>query len=145
MFDNHVKDYEAHKLRIKTQPKPNGDWGEIEYFKPDEFACTCCGKNGIKIELVEKLDELRGLMGMPLKITSGYRCPDHPLSVSRPTSSHVKGEAVDLSAKTSRERYMMLWLIMKHGWFKRIGISGKDNFIHVDIDQDKSQMLTWVY
>ena len=148
MFDHHINAYEAQKLRMKAQPKPNGDWGEVTYFKQDEFACTHCGKNEIKFELVEKLDELRGLMGMPLKITSGYRCPDHPLSVSRPTgsiSSHQKGEAVDISAKTSRERYMLLWLIMKHGWFKRIGISGKDNFIHVDIDKDKSQMLTWVY
>ena len=112
MFDHHVNAYEIQLLK-KAQPKPNGDWNEIEYFKQDEFACTHCGKNEIKFELVEKLDELRGLMGMPLKITSGYRCPDHPLSVSRPTgsiSSHQKGEACDLSAKTSRERYMLCLL-----------------------------------
>ena len=147
MFDHHVKAYEAHQLRTKTQPieRVGFVWDHINYFKPDEFGCTHCGRNEIKIELVEKLDSLRGLYGMPIQVTSGYRCPDHPLSVSRPTSSHIKGEACDLSAKTSRERYMILWLIMKHKMFNRIGISGKDNFIHVDIDRDKSQMLTWVY
>ena len=121
------------------------DWEDIKYFSSKEFACQHCGKDGIKIELVEKLDKLRKLYRMPIKITSGFRCPDHPLSVSRPTSSHLKGEAADIAATSSRERYELLELIFKHGLFKRIGIDGTNKFIHVDIDEEKSQMLTWLY
>ena len=122
-------------------------WDDIKYFNPREFACQHCGsvKGKIKLELVEKLDKLRELYGLPIVITSGYRCPKHPIAISRPTSSHIKGEAADILAKSSRERYVLLDLIFKHQLFKRIGISGKDNFIHVDVDKDKSQMLTWIY
>ena len=143
MFDHHVKAWETHKLYSNT--KPGVEWEDIEYFKPTEFECTHCGKNEIKIELVEKLDKLRSLYKLPIKISSGYRCPDHPLSVSRPTSSHIKGEACDISVRTSRERYMLLMLIMTNNLFKRIGISNKDNFIHVDIDRDKSDQVLWGY
>jgi zinc D-Ala-D-Ala carboxypeptidase len=120
-------------------------WDSVKYFKAKEFACQCCGKENINSELVEKVDKLRGLYGLPIKVTSGYRCPDHPLTVSRPTSSHAKGLAVDIAARTSRERYMLLELIFKHQLFKRIGISGIDKFIHVDVDQDKSDQVVWLY
>lgn len=120
-------------------------WDSIKYFNPKEFACQCCGKENINSELVEKVDKLRGLYGLPIKITSGYRCPDHPLTVSRPTSSHAKGKAIDISAKSCRERYMLLELIFKHQLFKRIGISGIDKFIHVDVDEDKSDQVVWLY
>lgn len=123
-------------------------WEGIKYFKAKEFACQCCGKENINSELVEKVDKLRGLYGLPIKITSGYRCPDHPLSVARPTdsvSSHTRGEAADLAARSSRERYMLLELIFKHQLFKRIGISGINKFIHVDVAQDKSDQVVWLY
>ena len=123
-------------------------WDSIKYFKSKEFACQCCGKENINSELVEKVDKLRGLYGLPIKITSGYRCPDHPLSVARPTdsvSSHTRGEAADLAARSSRERYMLLELIFKHQLFKRIGISGINKFIHVDVAQDKSDQVVWLY
>ena len=123
-------------------------WEGIKYFKAKEFACQCCGKENINSELVEKVDKLRGLYDLPIKITSGYRCPDHPLSVARPTdsvSSHTRGEAADLAARSSRERYMLLELIFKHQLFKRIGISGTNKFIHVDVAQDKSDQVVWLY
>jgi|TARA_B110000438_G_scaffold31065_1_gene30583 hypothetical protein len=120
-------------------------WDEIEYFRPHEFECQHCGEDGINIDLVKKLDELRKLYALPIKSNSAYRCPDHPLSITRPTSSHIKGLACDISAKSSRERYTLLQLILNNNLFDRIGISDKDGFIHVDIDKDKSGQLVWVY
>lgn len=121
-------------------------WEGIKYFNAKEFACQHCGEENINSDLVERVDKLRGLYGLPIKITSGYRCPDHPLTVTRPTSSHALGLAADLAAKTSRERYMLLELIFKHQLFKRIGISGINKFIHVDVDdQNKSDQVVWLY
>ena len=99
--------------------------------------------------MIEKLEQLRKLYKLPIKINSGFRCKDHPLTISRPESkglsSHAKGLAADISAKSSRERYALIQLIIKHDLFSRIGVSGKDNFIHVDIDKDKSDQLIWIY
>ena len=57
-------------------------------------------------------------------------------------SSHLKGLAVDISCKSSKDRFALVNLLLKVG-FKRIGIAG--SFIHVDIDKTKSQNLIWGY
>ena len=48
-------------------------------------------------ELLEVLDDLREFYGMPIKITSGYRCAElNKLVGGSPTSAHVIGYAADL-------------------------------------------------
>ena len=47
----------------------------------------------------EVLDPLRELLGVPLRVTSGYRSPAVNLAAgSLPTSQHLLGEAVDVKA-----------------------------------------------
>ena len=145
--------------KVETMKSNEVTW-DFKYFTPSELSCKCekCtpyGELGVSFKLVEKLEQLRKLYKLPIKINSGFRCKDHPLTISRPESkgisSHAKGLAADISAITSRERYALVQLIMKHDLFSRIGVSGKgrdeskDGFIHVDIDRDKSDQLIWVY
>lgn len=49
--------------------------------------------------LVENvLDPLREKYGKPIKVNSGYRCPNHNLAVGGATlSQHMKGEAADIA------------------------------------------------
>lgn len=43
-----------------------------------------------------RLEQVRGILGTPLLISSWYRCPELNKAIgSKPTSQHVKGEAVD--------------------------------------------------
>jgi hypothetical protein len=47
-------------------------------FARNEFACPCgCNAQMIDAELVGKLQQVRDLLGVPLTITSGYRCLAH--------------------------------------------------------------------
>jgi len=91
---------------------------------------------------LHKLDKARNIAGLPFKINSAYRSPEHPLSIKNPLSSHIKGLAVDISAKDSRTRFIIVDALIKAG-FNRIGIS--DTFIHVDMDLDKSNKVIWTY
>jgi len=61
---------------------------------------------------------------------------------SKPTSSHTKGVAVDISVSTSYERFKILEALIYAG-FNRIGI-GSD-FIHIDNDAKKAQEVCWDY
>ena len=49
--------------------------------------------------LVENvLDPLREKYGKPIRVNSGYRCPNHNLAVGGATQSqHMKGEAADIA------------------------------------------------
>lgn len=105
-----------------------------KYFKNIE--------ENMNVDFLAKLDEAREYAGIPFIINSAYRSPDHPLSIENPTSSHIKGLAVDISVKGSRERFLILDALFAVG-FTRIGIAG--TFIHVDLDFDKSQNVTWTY
>jgi len=43
-----------------------------------------------------QLEKVRALLGQPMHIDSWYRCPDLNAAVgSKPTSQHLKGEAID--------------------------------------------------
>ena len=89
-----------------------------------------------------KLDEARERAGIPFVINSAYRSPEHPLSIKNPTSSHIKGLAVDISVTNSRQRFIVLNTLLEVG-FTRIGIA--DTFIHVDLDNEKSKEVIWTY
>ena len=105
-----------------------------KYFKDIE--------ENMNVNFLAKLDEAREYAQIPFNINSAYRSKEHPLSIDNPTSSHIKGLAVDISVKDSRERGIILESLRAVG-FNRIGIA--NTFIHVDLDFDKSQNVTWTY
>ena len=105
-----------------------------KYFKKIE-------KN-MDVDFLSKLDEAREFAGIPFVINSAYRSPTHPESIKNPTSSHIKGLAVDIKATDSTTRFKIVEALISVG-FTRIGIA--DTFIHVDLDFDKTQDVIWTY
>ena len=105
-----------------------------KYFKEIEYK--------MDKDFLAKLDKAREFAKVPFVINSAYRSPEHPESIKNPTSSHIKGLAVDIKATDSRTRYRVLNALI-HVGFNRIGIA--DTFIHVDDDKDKSQQVIWTY
>ena len=93
-------------------------------------------------EFLFVLDEAREIAGIPFIINSAYRSPEHPLSIKNPSSSHIKGLAVDIKATDSNTRFKIVQALIEVG-FNRIGIA--DTFIHVDLDLDKTQNVIWTY
>ena len=93
-------------------------------------------------EFLFVLDEAREIAGIPFIINSAYRSPKHPLSIKNPSSSHIKGLAVDIKATDSKTRFKIVKALIQVG-FTRIGIA--DTFIHVDLDLDKTKNVIWTY
>tara|TARA_R110000803_G_scaffold166772_1_gene230085 strand:- start:128 stop:451 length:324 start_codon:yes stop_codon:yes gene_type:complete len=105
-----------------------------KYFKKIE--------EGMNVKFLAKLDEAREFAKIPFVINSAYRSPEHPESIKNPTSSHIKGLAVDVSVRDSVTRFKVLNALIAVG-FNRIGVAG--TFIHVDLDTHKSQNVIWTY
>lgn len=94
--------------------------------------------------VVYMLDALRGLMAKPLRITSGYRTPEHNAAVGgAPHSGHVSGEAVDISTLgwTERERIDLILYSRKLGF---VGIGIGSTFIHIDM-KSRAGSASWHY
>ena len=117
---------------------------KLRHFKPEEFNDF----DKMNPELLALLDELREKYGYPIKITSDYRSPDHPIEKSKPNGpgSHTDGDAVDIASIGGEATFNLVRAAIDAG-FKRIGISRKNNFLHIDIgDRTKGKVVSiWTY
>lgn len=114
-----------------------------KYFKEDEMKCKCgCGMD-VEPHFKDLILKARVIANVPFIITSGARCKEHNRTIGgKDTSSHTKGLALDIKASGSRERYLICKAFNQIG-ATRFGID--KSFVHVDIDQEKAQQVTWLY
>lgn len=111
-------------------------WEGITYFTPEEFKCSHCGKEEMDIHFIRLLDNLRRKLGFPLKISSGYRCPEYndQISSSGRDGPHTTGKAADILINYGDAR---LFLEEALDIFEGVGINQKGSpdsrFIHVDL------------
>ena len=115
-----------------------------ENFSRHEFECRCCGRLVLDMDLVDALQELRDAAGGPIRVNSGYRCPEHNRKVGgSPTSQHLVGKAADIVI----EGYSVIQMFAMAIQIKRfhdggIGRYHAQNFIHVDVRGWRSR---WVF
>ena len=97
----------------------------------------------MNVEFLNKLAQARKIAAVGFKITSGYRSPAHNAKVGGVKgSSHTNGNAVDIYAPTSTQKYLIINALLQVG-FNRIGVA--KNFIHVDDDPSKNEDVIWTY
>lgn len=122
------------------------DWNYPNFTRA-EMSCKHCGAEGIKPELMDKLQELRTKYGKPMAITSGYRCPKHPAEATKTTpGAHALGLAADIGVQGA-EAYEVLKLAFELG-FTGIGVqqNGSGRFIHLDVrDGQLPTPACWSY
>jgi len=122
------------------------DWDRYPNFGRDEFACSHCGDEEMNAEFMDALQELRIAFGKPMTITSGYRCPSHPIEArkSRP-GSHASGCAADIAVSRG-DAVQLLRYALQDGRFTGFGVQQKSGgrFIHLDTLTTNRPMI-WSY
>jgi len=114
----------------------------MKYFEESEFSEF----NKMDPVLLAMLDDLREEYGYPIKLTSTYRSPDHPIEAkkSKP-GEHAYGAAVDIACVGGEATFKLVKAAIEIG-FTRIGISRKNNFVHVGIGYPGAPETTiWTY
>lgn len=127
-----------------------------QHFTRDEFKChgtDCCGgQNLTEDRLIDALDDLRKLVGFPIKVTSGYRCPIHNQRVSStgPTGPHTTGLAADLAVDRGNAVTVLALALDARDTatfrFTGFGINqkGSGRFIHLDMIERPTRTI-WSY
>lgn len=114
------------------------DWLKYGYFKEYEFKCSHTGKADVKVELLDKLSEVRTMLNKPMVITSGFRDVTHPIEAAkieagRPRGVHTMGIAVDVACNGQLCYEIIRYATMVG--FTGIGVSqsGSSRFLHLDL------------
>ena len=111
------------------------NWDDFENFGPNEFRCKCgCGVVEMDPAFVATLQRIRNEFGGPMPISSGYRCPKHPVEArKRKPGAHAKGLAADILVSGSRA-INLLRIALSYDEVQGVGINqkGKGRFIHLD-------------
>ena len=114
----------------------------MKYFEESEFSEF----DKMDPTLLAMLDDLRETYGYPIKLTSTYRSPEHPIEAkkSKP-GEHAYGAAVDIACVGGEATFKLVKAAIDVG-FTRIGISRKNNFVHVGIGYPGAPETTiWTY
>ena len=110
--------------------------GDItQNFSQWEFACKCkCGYDNIDERLVNRLQVIRDMAGIPIKINSGCRCEKHNKKVGgAPNSYHLQGLAADWRFDVKTQSMLHIFAIRLKDWSGGFHYYENDGFIHTDI------------
>jgi len=114
----------------------------MKYFDKSEF-------NNFEMmdeKLLSMLDKMRVIYVYPIKITSDYRSPEHPIEATKEQpGEHAYGAAVDIESVGGGKTFRLVKAAIEVG-FTRIGISRKKGFIHLGIGYPGAPEKTiWTY
>jgi zinc D-Ala-D-Ala carboxypeptidase len=122
------------------------NWDDYPNFSAQEFNCSHCGQNEMKPKFMAKLQKLRETYGSPMRVTSGYRCPQHPIEAKKASpGAHASGLACDIGIQGA-DAHRLLKLALEEG-FTGIGVQqkGTGRFIHLDTLESDLRPTVWSY
>lgn len=114
----------------------DADWLQMQpFFTRREFLCKETNEDGIQLEFMKKLYELRKAAGFSFYITSGYRSVRHSLEARKAAPGpHTTGRACDVACLLA-QAYKLVQLAPQFG-MTGIGVqqkgAGASRFIHLD-------------
>lgn len=115
-------------------------------FTDDELGCKCgCATLNTHpkfIKLMANVQTLRSQYGKPLRITSAYRCPKHPIEAAKAKAGQHSIAAIDLGVSRT-DAHEVIRLAMLLG-FTGLGVNqkGGQRFIHLD---NRDVPTVWSY
>lgn len=128
----------------------NFSWHEFEQsdaarqYRIMNIITTAEVRDAVKALVVKVLQPLRDKVGRPLKINSGYRCPELNAKVGGvPTSQHCKGEAADVWCATLTPYELAKAILLNGIPYDQMILY--PSFIHLSYRADGEQRMQLLY
>lgn len=125
-------------------------------FLLSELRCKCgqCDSTGLemKADFMAKVVLIRRVLGVPLGVTSAYRCPFHDGKVGNSdmpgNGPHTHGRAIDLHIPHSQLAFQIVRIAMDSG-ITGIGVKqhgdGMGRYVHLDDMTRPPRPNLWSY
>lgn len=121
------------------------DWTQYPNFTAAEFTCKHTGLCLMSPEYLKKLQAIRSIYGKPMRITSGYRHPTHPIEAAKKyPGEHSTGRASDV-AISGKDALELISIALSCG-MTRLGVQqkGRARFLHLG-DSPEFISTVWSY
>lgn len=106
-------------------------------FSPREIACKGTGQLYVDETALDKLQELRDKLDIPLIVVSAYRSPEHNKKVGGAKDSyHMKGCAFDINM--SNQDPDVFEIAAREVGFRGFGYYAKQGFMHIDLGPQRT-------
>ena len=106
-------------------------------FSPAEIACRGSGQLKLVPEALDRLQELRDLLGKPLIVRSAYRSPEHNRAVGgAKASKHMDGMAFDIAM--ANHDPVAFEVAAREVGFLGFGYYPRSGFMHIDLGPARS-------
>jgi uncharacterized protein YcbK (DUF882 family) len=96
-------------------------------------------------DFMHRLQGLRNRFNKPMTITSGYRCPEHPIEAAKASpGAHTTGKAADVAVQGA-DAHRLLSISLELN-FTGIGVQqkGDKRFLHLDTLTEQRPTI-WSY
>jgi zinc D-Ala-D-Ala carboxypeptidase len=115
-----------------------------QHFSAAELACHHCGENECNPSLVDALEALRAIVGVPIAVDDAYRCATHNAAVGGvKNSEHELGLAADIRIAGMTPAAMYVAALKVPAFADGgIGVAEGHGYIHVDTRPRKAR---WCY
>jgi len=122
------------------------DWADYANFTEAEMRCRCgCQRADMDPDFMYSLQKVRVAYGLPMPITSGFRCPDYDMSIGG-AGVHPTGQAADI-AVSGTPVYHLLGIAIQQ--MRGIGLKQHgphtSRFIHLDTTYGPMRPRIWTY
>lgn len=118
------------------------------HFCRHELACSCCGAYIYSARLLALAEKVRAILGKPMNVHCGTRCPEHNAKVGgSPHSQHLLGRALDfhVSGLSPRQTRDAILAAAKRKQLPELGGLGLYSWgVHIDCrPHDPGRIAKW--
>ncbi len=122
-----------------------------DFFTTKELECHHCKKQEMNSYFMENLVVFRRMLGIPMILSSAYRCPEynHIVSSTGLKGPHTTGRAIDVKI-SGENAWKLMEAAFNTGFFTGIGMKQSGNFssrfIHLDdLPNSFNRPRCWTY
>jgi len=122
------------------------NWTLYPNFTIDEMRCKCgCGRADMNSDFMEALQRVRDALGRPMRVTSGFRCPEHDKAIGG-AGVHPTGQATDIAVSGTDAYHLLSYAmdLMTGVGLKQHGPHDK-RFVHLDTTIGPARPWIWTY
>ena len=117
-----------------------------DHFSRDELKCSFTSKCEMNPKLMELVERIRTIYGKPIKVSSAYRHPTHPIEANKDEPGmHAKGIAMDI-VTAGEDAWQLMRIIGNEPAIKGLGVNQRGKwtgrFLHIDV---RDEPAIWSY